>query len=126
MLLFLVKFSHSLVIIYMLFCLYWLWEYALYGLHERWIGWIVASILLEAVVFALSGFDCPLSQWAIALGDSSGLDYLSDVFRLNRVDYVGNYAAFAAIGMLLAGKRFLKSSTQRRREAEKQRQNALR
>jgi hypothetical protein len=109
MLLFLVKFSHSLVILYMLLCLYWLWEYALYGLHERWIGWIVASILLEAVVFAISGFDCPLSKWAIALGDSSGLDYFSDVFRLNRVDYVGNYAAFAAIGMALAGRRYRKS-----------------
>ena len=118
MLLFLVKFSHSLVILYMLLCLYWLWEYALYGLRERWIGWIVGSILLEAVVFALSGFNCPLSDWAIALGDSSGKDYFSDIFRLDRVDYVGNYAAFAVIGMLLAGRRYKKSLSQRRREAE--------
>jgi hypothetical protein len=125
MLLFLVKFGHSLIIVYLLLCLYWLWEYALYGLHERWIGWVVGSILLEALVFALSGFNCPLSDWAIALGDSSGKDYFSDVFRLDRVDYVGNYAAFAALGMGLAGRRYWKSSSQRRRGTEKQRQNVL-
>jgi hypothetical protein len=125
MLLFLVKFGHSLIILYLLLCLYWLWEYALYGLHERWIGWVVGSILLEAVVFALSGFNCPLSDWAIALGDSSGKDYFSDVFRLDRVEYVGNYAAFAAIGLVLAGWRYKKSLTQRNRGTEKQRQNVL-
>jgi hypothetical protein len=109
MLLFLVKFTHSLIIIYLLICLYWLWEYALFGLHERWVGWVVGSILLEAVVFVLAGFNCPLSEWALALGDSSGRDYFSDVFYLDRIDYVGNYAVFAAIGMVLAGRRYRKS-----------------
>jgi hypothetical protein len=118
MLLFLVKFTHSLIIIYLLICLYCLWEYALMGLYERWIGLIVGSILLEGLVFVLAGFNCPLSEWAIALGDSSGKDYFSDVFRLDRVDYVGNYAVFAAIGMVLAGRRYLRSLSQSRRGGE--------
>jgi hypothetical protein len=113
MLLFLVKFTHSLIIIYLLICLYWLWEYALFGLHEHRVGWVVGSILLEAGVFALAGFNCPLSEWAIALGDSSGRDYFSDVFYLDRIDYVGNYAVFAAIGMALAGRRYRKSYQQK-------------
>jgi hypothetical protein len=52
------------------------------------------------------------------LGDSSGRDYFSDVFYLDRVDYVGNYALFAAIGIVLAGRRYRKSFSQRRRGAE--------
>jgi hypothetical protein len=102
MLLFLVKILHSYAIIHLLICLYVLWDYVLAGRHERWIGFVVICIVLEGLVFALSGFTCPFTTWAIALGDSTGTDYLSEVLYLDRINYVESYSIMACLGLPLA------------------------
>lgn len=114
MLLFLVKILHSYAIIHLLVCLYIVWDYGLTGRHERWLGFSVICIVLEALVFAISGFTCPFTTWAIALGDDTGTDYLSEALYLDQINYVGNYTIFALIGLALAAKRL---------NAEKQREN---
>jgi hypothetical protein len=118
MLLFIVKVLHSYAIIHLMVCLYVLWDYALAGRHERWIGFAVICILLEALVFVISGFTCPFTTWAIALGDSYGTDYLSEVLYLDRINYVETYTVMAALGLPLAGWRYWKSVMWRRRETE--------
>jgi hypothetical protein len=121
MLLIFVKCLHSYAIIHLLVCLYVLWDYVLAGRHEDWIEFVVICILLEALVFALAGFTCPFTSWAIVLGDSTGTDYLSELLYLERINYVESYSVMAAIGLPLAAWRYYKSLTQRRRETEAQR-----
>ena len=120
MLLIFVKCLHSYAIIHLLVCLYVLWDYVLAGRHENWIEFVVICILLEALVFALAGFTCPFTSWAIVLGDSTGTDYLSEVLYLDRINYVESYSVMAAIGLPLAGWRYGKSINQQAKRLNRQ------
>lgn len=104
--LFLVKFVHSLVVLYMFGCLYVLWQYALTGWYRRWVGIAIGSIVLEGVVYAAWGWRCPLTDWAIALGDDTGADFIMELLLLDNVSIVVPFAIFFAVGVSLAAWRW--------------------
>jgi hypothetical protein len=110
MLLFLVKFTHSLIVIYMLACLSIIWQYGLAGLCQRSLGLAAGSILLEAAVYGLWGFRCPLTEWAIALGDDTGADFIGELFLLGNLNFVSSFAIFFAGGTMLAIWRYLREN----------------
>lgn len=105
MMLFLVKFTHSLILVGLLIALYVVWMYALHGMFWHWWRWAVAAIVLEAVVWVGYGWRCPLTDWAIALGDDTGADYITEWLIVSPVNYVMSYAIFASCGILLALRR---------------------
>lgn len=102
MALFSIKFTHSLIIIYMMVCLFFVWQYALIGDYHPFTKWAFASIFAEAVVFVASGFECPLTIWALNLGDETGADFLSELFLLENVDFTKNYILFFVVGLFLS------------------------
>lgn len=110
MALFTIKFTHSLMIIYMMICLFFVWQYALMGVYHPFTKWAFASIFAEAVVFVASGFECPLTIWAINLGDDTGADFVSELFLLENVDFTTNYALFFLIGFFFSVRRFFAQS----------------
>ena len=106
MLLFIIKLIHSLILIYMLVCLFLIWQYALTGLYQHWLPIAIGSIVLEGFVWLINGMRCPLTDWAMALGDESGADLLSDIILVQPVNVVSGYAIFFVSGLCLAGLRF--------------------
>ena len=58
--------------------------YVLYsGLIRRYDGWLVvalAAVILECVVFLANNRRCPLTKWAKQYGDSTGNDWIADIF----------------------------------------------
>src|SRR5688500_14547525 len=106
MLLFTVKFTHSLILLYMLGCLFLIWQYGLTGLYQGWLPLAIGSIMLEGLIWFANGMRCPLTDWAIALGDESGADLLSDIILVQPVDVVSGYATFFVLGLCLSGLRF--------------------
>ena len=72
----------------------------------RWMPLALGSIALEGAVWFGYGMRCPLTDWAIALGDDSGADLLSDIVLVQPVDVVSGYAAFFVLGLCFAGRRF--------------------
>lgn len=105
--LFLVKMIHSLIVIYMIACLYIIWQYGFNGLYERWLVLAFGSILLEGAVYIIWGFRCPLTDWAIALGDKTGADFIGELLLLGNVNFVSSFATFFAGGTMLAIWRYL-------------------
>jgi len=110
MLLFLVKFIHSVIVIYMLACLFVIWQYGLNDLYVEWLKLAFASILLEAIVYAVFGFHCPLTEWAVALGDDTGADFIGELFLLGNVNFVSSFAIFFTGGTMLAIWRYLREN----------------
>ena len=106
MALFSIKFAHSLIIIYMMICLFFVWHYALIGGYHAFTIWAFASIFAEAVVFVTSGFECPLTIWALNLGDETGADFISELLLLENVDFTTNYALFFVVGLVLSFRRY--------------------
>lgn len=90
----------------MMLCLYVIWHYALTGILTRYLKWAFLSIIAEGIVFIAWGFECPLTIWALDLGDSTGADWLSDVLHLEYVQYTRNFAIFFFIGAILAIRRY--------------------
>lgn len=79
-LLFLIKFSHSIVfliesaaILYLLYC-------ALTGTTGVWLTIAIILVLLETVVFVGNGQRCPMTALAQRLGDPTGDDLIADIF----------------------------------------------
>lgn len=105
MLLFAVKFTHSLAILYMMCCLYIIWRYALTGIHHPFTKWAFITVAAEGIVFVAWGFECPLTVWAIELGDETGADWLSEILLLQHVEYTTNFAIFFVIGTILSLRR---------------------
>lgn len=106
MLLFTIKLTHSIIILYMMFCLYIIWQYALIGIQQPFLKWAFLSVIAEGIVWIAWGFECPLTIWAQNLGDDSGVDLLSELFLLGNVEYTMNFAIFFAIGTILSLKQF--------------------
>lgn len=102
MLLWLIKCAHSMIIGYMMLCLYFVWEYALTGFRRRFTVWAFLSIVAEGIVFIAWGWDCPLTIWAQQLGDTSGADLVSEMLYLEQVQYTNNFALFFLVGCLWA------------------------
>jgi len=65
----------------------------------------MASIALEAVIWFGNGGRCPLTDWALALGDETGADLLTEIFMIRSTNYVTAYILFVSIGLMLTGKR---------------------
>jgi len=107
MMVFFIKFFHTLAVLYFLLCLYCIWQYALNGLHRRWVGLALVSIMLEAAIYAGNGFRCPLTDWAIELGDPTGADYIQDWFLPGNINFVPSFAVFTVAGSVLAGWRWM-------------------
>ena len=106
MALFSIKFTHSLIIIYMMICLFFVWHYALIGGYHPFTLWAFVSIFAEAIVFVASGFECPLTIWALNLGDETGADFISELLLLENVDFTTNYALFFVVGLVLSLRRY--------------------
>ena len=106
MLLFTIKLTHSVVLLYMLGCLFIIWQYGLTGLYQHWMPLTIGSILLEGLVWFANGMRCPLTELAIALGDETGADLLSDIILVQPINVVSGYATFFVLGLSLAGWRF--------------------
>ena len=106
MLLFTIKLTHSMIIIYMMFCLYLIWQYALTGIRRPFLKWAFLSVIAEGIVFIAWGFECPLTIWAQNLGDESGVDLLSELLLLEQVEYTTNFAIFFFIGTILSLRQF--------------------
>ncbi len=63
----------SAAILYTLYC----------GLTRTYNTLLIAAlcaVILECVVFAVNKFRCPLTKWAKQYGDSSGNDWIADIF----------------------------------------------
>ncbi|MDQ7027109.1 MAG: hypothetical protein Q9P01_13875 [Anaerolineae bacterium] len=106
MLLFTIKFVHSLILVYMLGCLYLVWQYGLTGFYKRWMPLALASVALEGAVFFGYGMKCPLTEWALALGDKTGSDLLMDILFEQPVNIIPSYITFFVVGLCVAGWRF--------------------
>ncbi|MEM9952071.1 MAG: hypothetical protein AAF846_10745 [Chloroflexota bacterium] len=107
MMLFTIKLVHSLIIIYMMFCLYAIWQYALTGIERPFTRWAFVSVIAEGIVFIAYGWECPLTIWALNLGDDTGSDLLSDWLYLEEVDFTTNFAIFFGIGTVLSIRQYL-------------------
>ncbi len=94
----------------MLFCIGFIWHYALTGLYERWLVYAIGAVLLEGVVWIAYGMRCPLTDWAIALGDDTGADLLSEIVFIEPVNTVPQYAVVFALGLCGAALRKLMAS----------------
>lgn len=106
MFLFIIKFIHSIILVYMLGCLYLMWQYGLAGLYKRWMPLALGSIMLEGLVFWAYGMNCPLTEWAIALGDETGSDLLMDILFDVPINIVPSYIISFVVGLCFAGWRF--------------------
>jgi hypothetical protein len=104
--LFSIKFLHTLIVIYLFVCLFVIWQYALNGLFRRWLWLAVGSVLLEGVIYAGSGFRCPLTDQALALGDRYGGDFIVETLFVSPVDFMQSAAIFFLGGLLLALRRY--------------------
>ncbi|MGB7337593.1 MAG: hypothetical protein WBC91_01785 [Phototrophicaceae bacterium] len=111
-----IKFVHSLIIIYMMLCLYSIWHYAITGIPHPFVPWAIASVIGEAIVFIIYGWECPLTRWAIQLGDDTGADFLSELLYLEQVEFTSNYAIFCILGIMLAGRRFIIQNTNQQKD----------
>lgn len=101
----LIKFVHSVILLYMLGCLLLLWQYGLTGQYRRWLPLVLGSLILEAAVWLGNGCRCPLTDWAIALGDETGADLLSEIIMPVPTNVMPAYALCFVMGLLLAGRR---------------------
>jgi hypothetical protein len=99
----LIKFVHSVILIYMSVCIGLLW-YSAFSRKSGWWLWIaLASLTLEIIVFFGNGLRCPLTDWAIALGDKSGNDLLSEWFFPDwLIRYFSPICGVLLVGGLLA------------------------
>lgn len=75
---FLIKFGHSLIYLFMSFCLGYLFYAAITAIYDWRLGFAIGMIVIEIIALSLSGWRCPLSTWARKLGDKTGNDLFSD------------------------------------------------
>jgi hypothetical protein len=86
--------------------LFLIWQYALTGFYKRWMPLAISSILLEGLVWFSYGMDCPLTIWAIALGDDTGSDLLMGLLFVVPVNIAPSYILAFVVGLCFAGWRF--------------------
>lgn len=115
---FLIKLVHSIILIYMLICLALLWQYGTTGLYRRWLPLALGSLVLEASVWLAHGGRCPLTDWAIALGDETGADLLSDWIMPQPTNVMPAYAGFFVLCLVLVGRREWTRLVQKRNRGE--------
>jgi hypothetical protein len=75
---FLIKFGHSLIYLFMSSCLGYLFYASITATYDWKLAVALGMIVLEVIVLSLSGWHCPLSTLARKLGDETGNDLLSD------------------------------------------------
>jgi hypothetical protein len=111
MLIFTIKLSHSLILIYMTVCIGCLWYSAVRKTMGIWLWVALASLAIECLVFIGNGLRCPLSDWAVALGDPTGDDLLSEwLFPEWLIQYFSPICGVLLVGGLIAlGYRFMTS-----------------
>jgi hypothetical protein len=63
----------SAAILVVLYC-------ALTRTYNIWLVVAFAAVILECVVFLANNRRCPLTQWARNYGDTSGNDWIADIF----------------------------------------------
>jgi len=107
MLLFAIKLLHSLILLYLLTCVGLIWHYGLTGQYEQWLWLAIGSVLLEGIIWLAYGMRCPLTEWAVALGDETGADLLSDLIFPEPVNNMPAYVICFMIGIFAAGARAL-------------------
>lgn len=112
--LFLIKFFHTLIVIYLIVCLFVIWQYALNGLFRRWLWPAVGSVLLEGVIYTANGFRCPLTDQALALGDKYGGDFIVETLFVAPVNFMQSAGLFFLAGTGLALRRYYQAQRLRR------------
>ncbi len=78
--LFAVKFAHTLVFLFMSACILYMLYCGLTGQLTLLLWLAIIATLLETAVYALNGFRCPLTALATRYGDTSGDDFIADIF----------------------------------------------
>ncbi|MCA9912105.1 MAG: hypothetical protein KC496_02095 [Anaerolineae bacterium] len=78
--LFVVKFLHTLVFLFMSACIFYMLYCGITGEITPLLWFAIGATLLETAVYALNGFRCPMTEWALRYGDSSGDDFIADIF----------------------------------------------
>jgi hypothetical protein len=103
MLIFIIKLAHSLILIYMTVCIAYLWYSAFRNKAGLWLWIALVSLVVEVLVFVGNGLRCPLSDWAVALGDPSGNDLLSEwLFPAWLIQYFSPICGILLVGGLVA------------------------
>ena len=74
----LIKLGHSLIYLFMSFCLGYLFYAAITATYDWRLIFAIGMIMIEIIVLAFSSWRCPLSTWARKLGDETGNDLFSD------------------------------------------------
>ena len=103
MLVFSIKLVHSLILIYMTVCIGILWYSAFRNKTGKLLWIALISLVLESIVFIANGMRCPLSDWAMAFGDVTGDDLLSEwLFPNWLIQYFSPICGVLMFGGLLA------------------------
>lgn len=80
MILFTIKFVHTLIFFVLAACMGYILYCGLTGTQNALLAAAVAAILLEVAVYALNGLRCPLTNLALRYGDETGDDFIADIF----------------------------------------------
>ncbi len=108
MVLFWIKFVHSIVfvvessaILYILYC-------ALFDVQSPLLGVAIGLVLAEIGVYLANGARCPLTKLARRLGDRTGNDFIADIFLPQRAARLipAVCGTLAVAGLLVLGLRW--------------------
>jgi hypothetical protein len=78
--LFAIKFIHTIVFLTISTAILYVWYAIFTGTVGPLLTISVGLILLEIVVYLGSGLRCPLTKLALHYGDTTGNDYIADIF----------------------------------------------
>ncbi|MCB9453943.1 MAG: hypothetical protein H6672_21125 [Anaerolineaceae bacterium] len=78
--LFLIKGFHTLVFLFMSACILYVLYAGLTRRYDIWLALAIGAVLLEVAVFVLNRLRCPLTALAQRYGDTTGNDFIADIF----------------------------------------------
>lgn len=78
--LFWVKLLHTLVFLVESAAILYILYSGVTGTFTPWLGVAVGLVIAEVIVYVANGLRCPMTNWALALGDESGNDFVADIF----------------------------------------------
>jgi hypothetical protein len=79
-LLFLIKFTHTLVFFVETAAIFYILYSALTGTYDTWLIVAIMAVVVETVVYLGNRARCPMTKLALRLGDKTGDDFIADIF----------------------------------------------
>jgi hypothetical protein len=107
--LFWLKLAHSLVFVVESGAILYILYSGLFKVGGPWLVVAIVLVLAEMVLFVGNGMHCPLTRLARELGDSTGDDYIADLFLPDGIPQLipRICGALAVIGLVIVGLRLL-------------------